>query len=165
MKQYSLFGLLALAMVMTFSSCQVVGGIFKAGVWVGILVVVFVVGLILWLVGRGRSWRPYLLHYTSVMAGECVYLPSWIFYLPISRWSVPVGVVFMPGWLFLPNLNCASPINHTATSFSLFFFSSTRLVICPKPGADYQLAVCYNRVGNTSFTCLPIEQWLQLLYG
>jgi hypothetical protein len=54
MKQYSLFGLLALAMAMTFSSCEVVGGIFKAGIWVGILLVVLVVGLILWLVGRGR---------------------------------------------------------------------------------------------------------------
>ena len=54
MKQYSLFGLLTLAMGMTLSSCEVVGGIFKAGVWVGILVVVLVVGLILWLVGRGR---------------------------------------------------------------------------------------------------------------
>jgi len=55
MKQYSLLGLLALAMAMSFSSCQVVGGIFKAGVWVGILLVVLVVGVILWLVGRGRS--------------------------------------------------------------------------------------------------------------
>ena len=55
MKQYSLFGILALATVMALESCKVVGGIFKAGVWVGILVVVFIVGIILWLVGRGRS--------------------------------------------------------------------------------------------------------------
>jgi hypothetical protein len=54
MKNYSLLWLSVLAMAMTFSSCQVVGGIFKAGMWVGILVVVVVVGLILWLVGRGR---------------------------------------------------------------------------------------------------------------
>ncbi len=54
MKQYSLFGLLVLATAMTLSSCEVVGGIFKAGMWVGILFVVLVVGLILWLVGRGR---------------------------------------------------------------------------------------------------------------
>lgn len=52
MKQYSLFGLLAMALVMSFESCRVVGGIFKAGVWVGILLVVLVVGVILWLVGR-----------------------------------------------------------------------------------------------------------------
>ena len=55
MKRYSLLWMFALAMIMTLSSCQVVGGIFKAGVWVGILVVVVVVGIILWLVGRGRS--------------------------------------------------------------------------------------------------------------
>jgi hypothetical protein len=54
MKQYSVFGLLALATAMTLSSCEVVGGIFKAGVWVGIVLVVLAVGLILWLVGRGR---------------------------------------------------------------------------------------------------------------
>lgn len=55
MKQYSLFGLLVLATALTLSSCQVVGGIFKAGVWVGIILVVIVVVVILWLVGRGRS--------------------------------------------------------------------------------------------------------------
>jgi len=54
MKNYSLLWLSVLAMAMTLSSCEVVGGIFKAGMWVGILVVVVVDGLILWLVGRGR---------------------------------------------------------------------------------------------------------------
>jgi hypothetical protein len=54
MKNYSLLWLSVLAMALTLSSCEVVGGIFKAGMWVGILVVVVVVGLILWLVGRGR---------------------------------------------------------------------------------------------------------------
>lgn len=55
MKQYSLLWLLVTATALTLSSCQVIGGIFKAGVWVGILVVVLIVGVILWLVGRGRS--------------------------------------------------------------------------------------------------------------
>ena len=55
MKQYSLLWLLAMASAMTLTSCEVVGGIFKAGVWVGIVLVVLVVGLILWLIGRGRS--------------------------------------------------------------------------------------------------------------
>lgn len=44
-----------LALVMTFSSCEVIGGIFKAGVWVGISLVVIVIVIILWLVNRGRS--------------------------------------------------------------------------------------------------------------
>lgn len=55
MKQYSLLGLCFLAMAMTLTSCEVIGGIFKAGVWVGIIVVVAVVGLILWLVGKARK--------------------------------------------------------------------------------------------------------------
>ena len=54
MKQYSLLWLCALAVAMTFSSCEVIGDIFKAGVWVGIVLVVLVVGLILWLMGKGR---------------------------------------------------------------------------------------------------------------
>jgi hypothetical protein len=54
MKQYSLLWLCALATAMTLSSCEVVGGIFKAGMWVGVLLVVLIVGLILWLIGRGR---------------------------------------------------------------------------------------------------------------
>jgi hypothetical protein len=38
------FSTLALAL----SGCRVVGGIFKAGVWVGVIAVVVVLGLMLW---------------------------------------------------------------------------------------------------------------------
>ena len=34
------------------SSCEIIGGIFKAGVWAGVLLVVFVVGLIIFIVAR-----------------------------------------------------------------------------------------------------------------
>ncbi|HET7897743.1 MAG TPA: phosphatidate cytidylyltransferase [Flavisolibacter sp.] len=37
---------------MSLTSCEVVGGIFKAGVWVGIIIVILVVALILWLIRR-----------------------------------------------------------------------------------------------------------------
>jgi len=38
------------------NSCAVIGGIFKAGVWVGILIVVFIISIIIWLVTRsGKS--------------------------------------------------------------------------------------------------------------
>lgn len=40
---------------MLLGSCQVVGDIFKAGVWVGILLVAVVVFVIIWLISRGRS--------------------------------------------------------------------------------------------------------------
>jgi hypothetical protein len=42
--------------VIFLNSCAVVGGIFKAGVWVGMLIVVFIIGIIIWLVTRsGKS--------------------------------------------------------------------------------------------------------------
>lgn len=44
-----------LVLAVSVSSCEVVGGIFKAGVWTGFIVIVLVVALILWLVSRGRN--------------------------------------------------------------------------------------------------------------
>jgi hypothetical protein len=42
-------------LMVAFSGCEVVGGIFKAGMWVGIIAVVLVVGLVVWLIGKARS--------------------------------------------------------------------------------------------------------------
>lgn len=36
----------------TLTSCQVIEGIFKAGVWTGVIVVVLVLALIIWLISR-----------------------------------------------------------------------------------------------------------------
>lgn len=46
-----------LLVILTFSlqSCELIGGIFKVGMWVGIIIVVGIVLLILWLVGRFRK--------------------------------------------------------------------------------------------------------------
>jgi hypothetical protein len=41
--------------IVFMSSCQAIGEIFKAGVWVGVLGVVFVVGLIIYLVTRNKN--------------------------------------------------------------------------------------------------------------
>jgi len=38
----------SVALAMTASGCRVVGGIFKAGVWVGVLSVFLVIGLLAW---------------------------------------------------------------------------------------------------------------------
>ena len=43
-----------LAVMVTISSCEVIGGIFKAGMWVGIILVVAIVALIIWLVNKMR---------------------------------------------------------------------------------------------------------------
>jgi hypothetical protein len=42
-------------LVLSLEGCRVVGGIFKAGVWVGVLGVFAVVALVIWLLGRGRA--------------------------------------------------------------------------------------------------------------
>jgi hypothetical protein len=49
----SLIGAIALTVILGLSSCEVIGGIFKAGVWVGVLIVVGIIGLIVYLVSRG----------------------------------------------------------------------------------------------------------------
>ncbi len=37
------------------TGCEVIGGIFKAGVWVGVVVIVAIVALILFLIGKSRK--------------------------------------------------------------------------------------------------------------
>ena len=50
MKKYSFLPLLAL--LVSLSSCEIIGGIFKAGVWSGVILVVVVVGLIIFILAR-----------------------------------------------------------------------------------------------------------------
>lgn len=52
MKHNASIWLLVLGLAMTLSSCDLIGGIFKAGFWTAIIIIVIVVALILWLVGR-----------------------------------------------------------------------------------------------------------------
>ena len=40
---------------MTASGCEIIGGIFKAGIWVGAIVVVLIVVLVMWIVGKARK--------------------------------------------------------------------------------------------------------------
>ena len=51
MKKVNYFGLLAFV-ALSFSSCQIVGDIFKAGMWVGIISVIIVVALVIWLIRK-----------------------------------------------------------------------------------------------------------------
>jgi hypothetical protein len=55
MKQFSYLFLLALALTTTLTSCEVVGGIFKAGAYTAVIGIVLVVILIIWLVSRFRK--------------------------------------------------------------------------------------------------------------
>ena len=44
-----------LLLAVAASGCDIIGGIFKAGVWVGGIVVVLIVVLVLWIVGKVRK--------------------------------------------------------------------------------------------------------------
>ncbi|MBC7450538.1 MAG: phosphatidate cytidylyltransferase [Cytophagales bacterium] len=50
-KQLSIIPLLVLIILM-FSGCAVVGGIFKAGIWTGIILVALVIGAIIFVISR-----------------------------------------------------------------------------------------------------------------
>jgi hypothetical protein len=56
MKKPLLFlSLLLTLLIGILSSCQVIGGIFKAGVWSGIIIVIAVIALIAYLLTRGGN--------------------------------------------------------------------------------------------------------------
>ena len=57
MKQLSLTtsAILLLVLTLVLPGCEVVGDIFQAGVWVGVIVVAAIVGLIIWLIGKARK--------------------------------------------------------------------------------------------------------------
>lgn len=53
MNKFSLHRYLLLAPILvSLSSCQAIGAIFKAGVWSGVLLVVVVIGVIIFIIGR-----------------------------------------------------------------------------------------------------------------
>ena len=50
-----LYSLIALSALTLLSGCELVGGIFKAGAYTGIFVVIIVIALIIWLLSKFRS--------------------------------------------------------------------------------------------------------------
>jgi uncharacterized membrane protein YczE len=57
MNTISKMKLTVLLLIMSFSlsSCEAIAGIFKAGVWTGIILVAFVIGLIVYFISRSRK--------------------------------------------------------------------------------------------------------------
>jgi len=43
---------LMLVMAISLSSCEVIEGIFKAGVWVGVIIVVVIIALVFWVIRK-----------------------------------------------------------------------------------------------------------------
>jgi uncharacterized membrane protein YkvI len=54
MNQVVAFTLLVISTIM-LAGCELVGDIFEAGVWVGVILVILVIGLVVWLFSRGRT--------------------------------------------------------------------------------------------------------------
>jgi uncharacterized membrane protein YkvI len=48
------FTLLAISTMM-LAGCELVGDIFQAGVWMGVILVILVLGLVVWLFSKARS--------------------------------------------------------------------------------------------------------------
>lgn len=57
MKRTYIYPLLLVLLISTFSSCEVIGGIFKAGMGFGIFIVVAIIAVIALIVGRMGSKR------------------------------------------------------------------------------------------------------------
>lgn len=55
MKFYNLLLVILISLLTTFTGCEIVGGIFEAGFWVGIIVVVLIIAVVVWLVNRMRK--------------------------------------------------------------------------------------------------------------
>jgi hypothetical protein len=54
MKNSCLFVLLLLS-TMAMTGCELIGDIFQAGVWVGALLVIAVIGIVVWLVAKSKG--------------------------------------------------------------------------------------------------------------
>ncbi len=46
---------LMVVLTFTLSSCEAIGGIFKAGVWFGVIGIVVVIAIIFWLINKARK--------------------------------------------------------------------------------------------------------------
>ena len=55
MKHSSYLFVLLLLSTVALSGCEVIGDIFKAGFWTGVLLVILVIGIIVWLITRSKA--------------------------------------------------------------------------------------------------------------
>ena len=55
MKHFWLLFVFLLLSTVSLAGCEVIGDIFKAGVWTGVLLVVLVIGFIVWLLTKGKA--------------------------------------------------------------------------------------------------------------
>jgi hypothetical protein len=46
---------LLLGMSLFVAGCEAIAGIFRAGFWVGAIIVLLIIGIVFWFIGRGRG--------------------------------------------------------------------------------------------------------------
>ncbi|MGV3642223.1 MAG: hypothetical protein ACO1NZ_16995 [Adhaeribacter sp.] len=56
----ALFSLVAILLLVTMSSCEVIGDIFQAGMWFAVIIIAVVVIVILWIIRKLRGPRTRL---------------------------------------------------------------------------------------------------------
>lgn len=54
MKQFKYIGIWMIALALSLTSCELIGDIFRAGMAVGIFIVVLIIALAIWLISRFR---------------------------------------------------------------------------------------------------------------
>lgn len=59
----------------------------------------------------------------------------------------------------------ACTVNHSTTPVSLFVFSVTGIPVCAEPGTCNKYNTRCSYILHSAYTGIPIEQWLQLIYG
>lgn len=52
MKKYIIQAFAILLLMVTFTGCSLIGDIFEAGLWVGVIIVVLVIVLIFWMIKK-----------------------------------------------------------------------------------------------------------------
>jgi uncharacterized membrane protein YkvI len=55
MRQSHIFSIILLISIVSLAGCELVGDIFKAGVWVGAILVIGIIGLIIWMFSKAGS--------------------------------------------------------------------------------------------------------------
>lgn len=59
----------------------------------------------------------------------------------------------------------ACTFNHSTTAVSFFFFPVTGIPVCAEPGTCNKHGARYSHFLHSAYTGIPIEQWVQLVYG
>lgn len=49
------FMLVLFAFSTIFASCELVGDVFKAGAWFAVIIIVIIVAIVLWIIGKARK--------------------------------------------------------------------------------------------------------------